>query len=114
MGHKPTFGRAIQSDHCLLAHLAPRAGYRFCDRPQVFDKQLIPIISQDATTACLQCDKNATSAKQIAGGGQELCILRLLRLPCAIYSFILFQQARAVFIRDGSVAETYWLAHFAA
>jgi hypothetical protein len=44
MGHKPTFGRAIQSDHCLLAHLAPRAGYRFCDRPQVFDKQVIPII----------------------------------------------------------------------
>jgi hypothetical protein len=43
-----------------------------------------------------QCDKNATSAKQIAYGAQELCILRLLRLPCAIYSFILFQQARAV------------------
>jgi outer membrane immunogenic protein len=46
--------------------------------------------------ALLQCDKNATSAKQIAGGAQELCILRLLRLPCAIYSFILFQQAPAV------------------
>jgi hypothetical protein len=49
-----------------------------------------------AAIALLQCDKNATSAKQIAGGAQELCILRLLRLPCAIYSFILFQQARAV------------------
>ena len=70
--------------------------------------------TQEPTWLFFQCDKNATSAKQIACGAQELCILRLLRLPCAIYSFILLSASSRRFIRDGSVAETYRPAHFAA
>jgi hypothetical protein len=80
----------------------------------------MPVIRKDATTACqeppwlfFQCDKNATSAKQIACGVQELCILFVAFAMRDLFFHPVSASSRR-FIRDGSVAKTYWLAHFAA